>query len=92
VEDGEGRPRRSCTLVRRQLDRADHGDGRLDVDIPALAANELTVDAPSCEVTLTAAYRSARRFEVDMGENDLARWCQGILAAVVACEGVPSRQ
>jgi hypothetical protein len=63
-----------------------------DVDIAALPANEVTVDAPSYEVTLTPAYRSARRFEVDMGENDLARWCEEILAAVVACEGVPPRQ
>lgn len=40
----------------------------------------------SYEVTLAAAYRPGRTLSVERGENDLARWCEEILAAVVACE------
>jgi hypothetical protein len=62
------------------------------IQVPALQENQLTLHAPGFDVTLSPAHRSDRRLSVEEGEDDLARWCAEILAAVVACEGVPPRQ
>jgi hypothetical protein len=55
---------------------------RVAVRVVALAGLLAAVD-----VTADDVGGWARDQEVDMGENDLARWCENILAAVVACEG-----
>lgn len=63
-----------------------------EVSITALPANRLTMDSPTYEVTLAATHRSGRTLSVEKGENDLARWCEEILAAAVACEAAPPAQ
>lgn len=63
-----------------------------EITIAALPLNRLTLDAPFYEVTLSATHRSGRTLSVEKGENDLARWCEAILAAVVECEARPGRE
>jgi hypothetical protein len=63
------------------------------IRVPALQDNTLSLHASAFDVTLSPATRlESRSLRVEEGEDDLARWCAEIVAAVVACEEPRARQ